>query len=823
MKKGQGQGQSNLELKQRIASALNKVGDRDTQQIGMEELERMAHGIRADGVWAFLSCILDSDSEPKTAIRKECVRLMGALATFHDSLILPHLPKMVGSIVKRLRDSDSAVRDVCVHTVALLASKLTTNNEKAFLVLVRPIFDALGEQNKHVQSSSAFCLSTIIDNTLDPPLSLLHRMLTRTLKLLKTPHFMAKSALLQLTRSIVQAGGAPTQNLLSAAIASIQEALKDSDWTTRKAASVALAEFALSGASFLACFRASSIQSLESCRFDKVKPVRDAVLQALKYWTILPRPHTPEPSETGSSSKENICRGDSSDLSSTTESRQRHVKIQKVNTKATMGKIPLSVRKTFQNYVRNPHHIKPDDWLVEVAVPRPHSVVEFQNEESESCSVTKPLETMSVDVTSMQDAGYEYVPMDDKQECSSVSNLPTDNLDTKFLSASHDCFINTGLQKPIVRSQQFREETSCDEQVYANECCDNSLKMQHPRSSDSTVTEPSRQTAHECCMQMANEMICVQNQLSDIEIKQTNMMHQLQTFVTGIMDVLSTIQSRMAGLENVFDRLSQESLRVGRHSYSENSKLGRQSESVSSPRFSTCTPRPFVEINNKQSVFTSVKNSESWERKAFSRSQPKIQAGDSLDMWKNHKVKTGRKFQEKDVLNSPAKDTKSMSSAKNEAIYSSATGANARNGCSKSNGNYWKCVKRLVCEGDLNSAYMEALCSSDELILVELLNKTGPVIESLSVKTVNVVFSTLASYLQEGKLVNTIIPWLQQIVEMSTIHGPNCIALSIEAKKQILAAIQEAVNLHIFGHAERRHAAEVVMKLHHIWGNITES
>ena len=67
-----------------------------------------------------------------------------------------------------------------------------------------------------------------------------------------------------------QAGGASTQNVLSAAIGSIQEALKNSDWTTRKAASVALGEFASSGGSFLGSFKTSCILSLESCRFDKV-------------------------------------------------------------------------------------------------------------------------------------------------------------------------------------------------------------------------------------------------------------------------------------------------------------------------------------------------------------------------------------------------------------------------------------------------------------------------------------------------------------------------------------------------------------------------
>ncbi|MCI21300.1 microtubule-associated protein TORTIFOLIA1-like, partial [Trifolium medium] len=115
----------------------------------------------------------------------------------------------------------------------------------------------------------------------------------------------------------------------------------------------------------------------------------------------------------------NICGGDSADLSSS-ESRHRDAKLQKGNMKSTMGRIPLSVRKACQNP-------KTDDWHVEVAVPRTHSEVEFHNEEFESSSVTitKPLETVSADITSMQDVDYDYVPTDDKQECSSVSNYET--------------------------------------------------------------------------------------------------------------------------------------------------------------------------------------------------------------------------------------------------------------------------------------------------------------------------------------------------------------------------------------------------------------
>lgn len=200
-------------------------------------------------------------------------------------------------------------------------------------------------------------------------------------------------------------------------------------------------------------------------------------------------------------SAENISGGDSVELSSTTtESRHRDVRLQKGNLKLTAGRFPLSVRKTCQNDVEHLQHPKTDDWHVEVAVPRTHTVVEFHNEEFETSSV----------------------PMDDKQECSSVSNY-----ETKFLT-SHDCFVNNELQKPIMRSQRFDEEINCNEQMY-------SIKMQNPKSSDSTVAEPSTQITHECCLQRANEMTCIRNQLSDIEIKQANMTHQLQVLILCIL------------------------------------------------------------------------------------------------------------------------------------------------------------------------------------------------------------------------------------------------------------------------------------------------
>lgn len=806
-----------FELKQKVVVALKKLADRDTCQIGVDELEKMAECLTPDGVSPFLSCILDTDKEQKSAVRKECIRLIGALVNFHEGLMGPHLSKMVASVVKRLKDPDSVVRDACVETMGILAAKLSNHGDESdgvFVMLVKPLFEALGEQNKQVQSGSALCLARVIDNSHDPPVSILQRMLARTIKLLKNPHFMAKPAAIELNRSIILAGGAPSQNILSAAMTSIQEALKNSDWTTRKAASAALGEIASSGGSCLGPFRASCIRYLESCRFDKVKPVRDAVQHALQYWKSLPGSDTPEPSETGSSIKENFYGGDYSDVTSASDVVRKEATLKNVVSDSTKRRAPLSATKACQNYVDS-HHPKTDNWHIEISVPKKHnsSLADLQNEESEGSSITKTLERMSADVMSPPDIGCEYVPMDDKQDSSSVSNLVTNNFETKFVTVSHGLLEEGSSFKPRGRNQQFSSEgINSEVQIY-------SARMRDRRSIDSAVTENSFQTLHGCCSQVASEMACIRKQLLEMENKQSNLMELLQVFSTGVMDNLSILQSKVSGLEHEVDRIGQVLMQDGRRSDSAISRLMKQNQSVSSPRPSTYTPRPSVDIRNRQPSLLSAKNSDIWEGKNFSRSRPINPAKNGTEMWANPTVKTSRNAIGKDMQKRSGQGAQSMGQARKvDSVFAPLSSANSRQSGPESKNCVWQCVKDFLCEGDLESAYEEALCSIDELVLIELIERTGPVLESLSSKTAGDVLSILASYFLEQRFTNSIIPWLQQLVDLSTINGPDYIILSAKTKREFFCAIQEAVNMEFSNPAERRSISQLAMKLRQLWG-----
>ncbi|KAF8389491.1 hypothetical protein HHK36_026186 [Tetracentron sinense] len=810
-----------FELKHRVVLALNKLADRDTYQIGVEELEKTAEGLTPEGVAPFLSCIIETDSEQKSAVRKECIRIMGTLARFHEGLLGPHLGKMITSIVKRLKDPDSVVRDACVETVGVLASKLRNRggeSDGVFVVLVKPLFEALGEQNRQVQSGSALCLARVIDNTNDPPVSVLLRMLTRIVKLLKNPHFMAKPAVIELIRSVIQAGGAPTHSALSAAVTSIQEALKSSDWTTRKAASVALREIVASCGSLLGSFKASCIHSLESCRFDKVKPVRDSVLQALQYWRSLSGPDSPEPSEAGSSTKENFCGGDYSDRTSISDGGWKDVDLKRIGTVSMKKRVPLTVRKTCQNHVENPQHSKAKDWHIEIAVPKTHaiSLVDAHNEESEGSCVTKTIERMNANARDVQDIGFKYAPMDDEQDCSSMSTLVTGNFESKHVTIAHDSLQEGGLMKPMEMNQRSAAEEIGSEEIYSE-------RMRERKSLDSTVTELTSRSVNGCCLQTANEMSFIRRQLLDIENKQSNLMDLLQVLMGSTMESLSMLQSKVLGLEHAVDKIAQDLVHGGNYSNIASSKLLKKNQSVcSSPRLSTCSPRPSVDINSRQSSLLSMKNRDVWEETTFCKSRPSSYVKQGLEIWRDPTVSINITPNGKGVQQSFGRRPQNTSCCQTrkteDALSASACNANARKNSSESKNCLWKRVKDFLCAGNLDSAFVEALCSGDDLVLIELLDRTGPVLESLSHRTVSEILSTLAAYSLDQRFINSIIPWLQQVVDLSTTHGPNYLVLSAKERREFMSAIQEAATLDFPNLAEKRSVTQLALKLRQVWG-----
>ncbi|XP_075491062.1 TORTIFOLIA1-like protein 2 [Primulina tabacum] len=810
--------QAAFELKQRVVLALNKLADRDTCLIGVEELEKTIECLPHDGIAPFLSCILDTDSGQKCAVRKECIRLMGKLATFHEILVAPHLGRMVASIVKRLKDTDSAVRDVCVETVGILASKLSGNRietDDIFVVLVRPLFEALGEQNKQVQSGSALCLSRVIENIHDPPPLILQKMLARTVKLTKNPHFMAKPAVIELNRSMILAGGAPTPSSLSAALTSIQEAMKNSEWATRKAACSALGDIASCLVSSLGTFRNTVICCLESCRFDKVKPVRDAALQALQLWKNLPGlVTTPEPSEAGSSVKGTSYTSDYGDVTSSSGSKLKDIKQMRSACELAKKRVPLSSQTAGGTNIEKSQQSGTNDWQIEIAIPKNQniSVSENQYDESEGSSVTKRCENIFADVSSTKNIGYNYVELDDKQEFSSASTLFTESIKSKVVPIHCDAFDDACLVKSTGTRQRFaNDEASIEEQRYLT-------KMNDRTSLDSTVTESTSQIMLGCCLKTEKDLMLIRKQLLEIENKQSNLMDMVKAFTTTITDGMSVVQLKVSNLELVVDKIAQELVHGGRYSDVLATKIVKSSPSIVSPRFSGSTPRASVESNGHPPL-PPTKHAGIWEN-TFIRGRSNGYGKQNSDIRADATPKlSNNSFGKSSTPASFSSEIYEGQTRMKSNIFDSSPCIKSRLNKLEAKKNPQKVINDYILDRDLDFAYEEALCSRNKFLLFELLDKTGPVLENLSQKTGNELLSTLAKFLLEQRFVNSIIPWFQQLVDLSNIHGPTYLALSAKLKRDLIASIQESANVDGFKPAERKYFIELAKMMRHIWGN----
>ena len=296
-------------IKQRVFTCLTKLSDRDTQSLAAAELESIARNLDATTLPAFLSCMYSTDASDKPPVRKQCVHLLGFLAQTHGNMLAPYLSKILGSVVRRLRDVDSSVRSACVNSIAALSRHVSKPPLNAFL---KPLAEALfTEQDQNAQASAAMCLAAAIDGAPDPDPARLAKLLPRFEKLLKRDGFKAKPALLTLVGSVVAAGGASGHVPLNSLVPCLVEALSSDDWATRKAAAETLVVVADVERDFLSEFKGECVRVFENRRFDKVKLVRDVMNQMLEAWKLVPdvSDEVSPPPKSQSSSKENASDG----------------------------------------------------------------------------------------------------------------------------------------------------------------------------------------------------------------------------------------------------------------------------------------------------------------------------------------------------------------------------------------------------------------------------------------------------------------------------------------------------------------------------------
>ncbi|KAJ1375234.1 Armadillo-type fold [Sesbania bispinosa] len=876
-----------VELKQRILTSLSKLSDRDTHQIAVEDLEKTIQTLSPDAIPMILNCLYDAAADPKPAVKNESLRLLSVVCSDHPHSAAPHLTKIIAHVVRRLKDPDSAARDACRNTIGALAVLYLRgegNNGDGgggagigslVALFVKPLFEAMGEQNKGVQAGAAVCMAKMVEcaggvgsgdaASALVPVAAFQKLCPRICKLLNSPNFLAKAAILPVVAGLSQVGAIAPQSL-EHMLPSIHDCLTSNDWATRKAAAEALTSLALHSSSLITEKTAPTIAALEACRIDKIKPVRDSMTEALQLWKKIAgkgdgSPHAskpmsrdggnPEPaifSETSDLKKVNLDERktdssikDSSTSSSNTDSTAK-AKAAGISEKAVVilkKKAPaLSDKELNPEFFQKLERRGSDDLPVEVVVPRRclNSSSTNNGEDSEASA------------------------KDSKERINSIGNIPNDDFHGSSNNKYHILERSNDGNSKQRNYDDFAHERYSEKRVNVKD-----LRTKANNTDDRTENDEREGSANlagfsktdgQSEVSFSNNRgnwLAIQRQLMQLERQQVHLMNMLQDFMGGSHDGMVTLENRVRGLERIVEDMSRDlSISSGRrgsnftgfegsssrpsskyngfNDYS-GAKYGRGGDGriPFGERFAQSDGNALGMRGRGPSWRSDM--SEGWDFPGYGASRNgqissrRAFGGSSVDgrsPKSAHESDQGGSRRAWDKAAMPIRLGEGPSArsvwqaSKDEATLEAIRVAGEDNGTSRATRvaipemtaealaddnvgqerdaiwTSWSNAMDALQAGDVDTAFAEVLSTADDLLLVKLMDRTGPVIDQLSSEIACEILHAIAQFLLEQNLYDICLSWIQQLLEIILENGPDTFGIPMEVKKELLLNLHEA-------------------------------
>ncbi|KAK6269731.1 hypothetical protein POUND7_006836 [Theobroma cacao] len=875
-----------VELKQRILTSLSKLSDRDTYQIAVEDLEKIIQSLSPDSLPMLLNCLFDSSNDPKPAVKKESLRLLSMLCNCHGELAASHLTKIIAHIVKRLKDADSGVKDACRDSIGALSGQYLKGESGGTLVglFVKPLFEAMGEQNKGVQSGAALCMAKMVECAADPPLAAFQKLCPRICKLLNNQNFMAKASLLPLVASLSQVGAIAPPSL-EALLQSIHECLGSTDWVTRKAAADALTALALHSNNLIADRAASTITALEGCRFDRMKPVRDSMTEALQLWKqiagkgedgiadnqkalshgkhvgyvllwvalLMFNPallfdklitiaavdgENPQPAELLEKNGLNIPNaGDKKTDPSAKDSSNNLPPTSDSVSKGKGGSIPdkavvilkkkapaLTDKELNPEFFQKLETRGSGDLPVEVVVSRRYLNSSNLKNEEES-------ETNDPDARRRSN----YLGNSQADDFNASSSIRNRNIE-RGAAGVRDKWPEEKINGKDLRTRAFDADDRID------------INQREPSGNRLGFSKVDGQSEGSFISNKGN-WLAIQRQLLQLERQQAHLMNMLQDFMGGSHDSMITLENRVRGLERIVEDMARDlSISSGRRGANftvgfegaSNRPLGKYNGfSDYSSKFSGRIP--FGErFAQSDGIGPGVRGrgpswrsemADDWDFPAFgasrngqvgSRRAPASGSLDGRSPKSEHESEQvgGRRAWEKGpgpVRLGEGPSARSVwQASKDEATLEAIRVAGEDGGASRTGRvpeltaeavgddnvgperdpvwTSWSNAMHALQVGDMDSAYAEVLSTGDDLLLIKLMDRSGPMVDQLSNEIANEALHAIVQFLLEQDLFDICLSWIQQLVEVVLESGPDALGIPMELKKELLLNLHEAAS-----------------------------
>ncbi|XP_071725813.1 microtubule-associated protein TORTIFOLIA1-like [Rutidosis leptorrhynchoides] len=758
-----------IELKQRILTLISKLSDRDTHQIAVEDLEKIIQTLSPDGITMLLNSLYDAtnDNNNKPAVKKESIRLLYYVCATHTELASTHLIKIIANIVKRLKDTDSGVKDTCRDAIGQLsclylkgengvAVENTNNNNSGSVVtlFVKPLFEALNDQSKGVQAGSAMCLAKMVEMASDPPILAFQKLCVRICKYLNNPNFLAKAALLQVVSSLSQVGAISPQGL-EPLLQSIHDCLTNSDWATRKAAADTLNALALHSSNLITGKTGPTITALEACRFDKIKPARDSVIEALQQWQGL-----------SGGSEDQKPSGDDG---------------------------------------KNAEPVKLDTRITED--PPKNDAPAGSNIPEKAVGILKK----KAPALSDKELNPEFFQRLEKQVSGEVEVVVPRRLAKSF-------------------NEQNGEESSLNDTDAGSQSKESYQKV------DRGIDGPSRRREFEDMSDPSQKegfknnnkgnWLAIQRQLTQLERQQSHLMNMLQDFMGGSHDGMLTLENRVRGLERVVEDMARDLSLSGNNRRGGNYMMGFEESGRPLGKYNGFSDYPNTKLGRNDDPISYMgptmrgrgsswradgpenwdypsyvgRNSQMGFRRGMDDRSPKSKGSgparfgegpSARSVWQASKDQaTLEAIRVAGDENGPARTARVAVPEMTAEAMGDENVQDRRDPVWTA----WTNAMDALHVDDVDTAFAEVLSTGDDLLLVKLMDRTGPVIDQLSSEVGTEVLHAVAQFLPDPNVFDICLTWLQHLLDMIVENGTDNVEVTMELKKEILVNLNEAVS-----------------------------
>ncbi|KAK4778868.1 hypothetical protein SAY86_006396 [Trapa natans] len=593
--------------------------------------------------------------------------------------------------------------------------------------------------------------------------------------------------------------GAISPQSFDSLLQGIQECLGSPDWATRKASAEALIALAMHSKDLITDGAASTSTTLEGCRFDKIKPVRDRMLEALQLWkkvlgkeegglddqkSISQEQEIPEP--LGLPEKNELNPSDGKDSFPTGHSVPK-AKSGNISDKAVVilkKKAPVLIDKEINpEFFQKLETRGSDDLPVEVVVPRRHL-----NSSSSSNG---------------EEAGLSVV------ELRGRFNLMSNNLEESSMSKYRT--MDRGMDGRV-----WRLRSAHNDKIDANQ-----------RESTAVFAKTECQSEGGSFSSNKGNWIAIQRQLLHLERQQAHLLGMLQDFMGGSHDSMIMLENRVKGLERIVEDMAHDlSISSGRRcggshlglgatgrfmgkhnglSDYAGGKFGRGSGrfAISQGTASSLRGRNFAWRSDISEGLDRVRDFPPYGGFRNGQSGARKAPDDGRRAW--------GKVGAPNLRHGEGPSARSVwQASKDEATLEAIRIAGDDGGSSRAAGvavpeltaeameddnmgqerdpvwASWTNAMDALHVGGIDAAYAEVLSTGDDRLLVKLMDRSGPAIDQISHEVAVEVIHAVAQFLQEQNLLDICLSWIQQLFEIVLENGPNSVSLPMDVKKELL-------------------------------------